>query len=138
MRGFLVEGISFIQDQCELSQLATVIKLDHTYSCISEKAQRPNGLEERYLKNAALLPNILPAASVSSVNVYPTPLCQQEETVSIHGCSLQGYRDVYRSVAEPMIKTRSGRHRPYSLTLGLKTKQRLWDTLNHPSLVATS
>ncbi|KAL0156935.1 hypothetical protein M9458_048181, partial [Cirrhinus mrigala] len=62
LRGFLVEGISSIQE-------ASVIRLDHTYSCMSSTAHRPNGLEERYLKNAADLPNIRPAASVSSVDV---------------------------------------------------------------------
>ncbi|KAL1271140.1 hypothetical protein QQF64_030156 [Cirrhinus molitorella] len=131
LRGFLVEGISSIQDPCELSQQAAVIRLDHSYSCISAKAQRPRGLEERYLKNAAVLPDICPAASVSSV----APLCQQDEPVSIHGCSVQGYMDIYHSVAEPMMKTHSSRRRPYSLELGLKIKQRLWETLNCPALV---
>ncbi|XDV15157.1 hypothetical protein PO909_015287 [Leuciscus waleckii] len=73
-RGFLVEGISSIQYPCELSQLTSVFRLDHTYSSIYVKAQGPSGLEERYMKNAAVLPNIRPAASVSSVD-----MCQQEE-----------------------------------------------------------
>lgn len=133
LRGFVVEGISSIRTPSDLSQLAAVIRLDHSYSCISAKARRPRGLEERYLKNAAVLPDIRPAASVSSV----TPLCQQEESVSIHGCSIQGYQDIYHSVAEPLMKTRRGRRRPYSLELGLKIKQRLWKTLNCPSLVET-
>ncbi|KAL0188783.1 hypothetical protein M9458_015882 [Cirrhinus mrigala] len=131
LRGFLVEGLSSIQDRCEVSQLAAVIRLDHSYSCISAKAPRPRGLEERYLKNAAVLPDICPAASVSSV----APLCRQEEPVSIHGCSVQGFLDIYHSVAEPMMKTRCGRRRPYSLELGLKIKQRLWETLDCPALV---
>jgi hypothetical protein len=134
LRGFLVEDVSSSPDPCELSQLAAVtsVRLDHTYSCISAKAQRPTGLEERYLKNAAVLPDIRPAVSVSSVDV-----CQQDEPVSIHGYSVQAYQDIYRSVVEPMMKTRSGRRRPYSLKLGLKIKQRLWETLNCPSLVET-
>ncbi|RXN26429.1 putative protein C22orf31-like protein [Labeo rohita] len=136
LRGFLVEGASSIPKACELSELAAVIRLDHTYSCISAKGHRPNGLEERYLKNAAVLPDIRPAASVSSVDVCLESLCQQEEPVSIHGCSVQGYQDIYRSV-EPMMKTRCGRQRPYSLELGLKIKQRLWETLNCPSLLET-
>ncbi|ROL51380.1 hypothetical protein DPX16_22476 [Anabarilius grahami] len=129
LKGFLVEGVSSIQD---LSQMAAVIRLDHTYSCPYVKDRRPNGLEECNLKNAAVLPEIHPAASVSSVDV-----CQKEEPVFIHGCSVQDYQGIYRSVVEPMRKTRSGRHRPYSLELGLKIKQRLWETLNCPSLVET-
>ncbi|KAK2908808.1 hypothetical protein Q8A67_004645 [Cirrhinus molitorella] len=128
LRGFLVEG----QHPCDLSQLAAVIRLDHTYSCISVKAQRPKGLEERYLKNAAVLPTIRPAASVDACQA---PVCQQEEPVFIHGYNVQGYQDIYRSVAEPMMKTHDGRHRPYSLKLGLKIKQRLWEKLSCPSLL---
>ncbi|KAL0168210.1 hypothetical protein M9458_036432, partial [Cirrhinus mrigala] len=132
LRGFFVEGASPIQDPCELSQLAAVIQLDHSYSCTSVKARRPKGLEERYLKNAAVLPDIRPAASVSSA---APPLCLPEEPISIHGSSMQAYQDVYRSVVEPMRKTHGGRQRPYSLELGLKIKQRLWQTLNCPSLL---
>ncbi|KAL1256699.1 hypothetical protein QQF64_012244 [Cirrhinus molitorella] len=131
LRGFFVEGISSIEDPCELSQLAAVIQLDHSYSCTSVKARRPKGLEKRYLENAAVLPDISPAASVSSA----APLCLPEEPISIHGCSVQAYQNIYHSVAEPMRKTRSGRQRPYSLELGLKIKQRLWETLNCPSLL---
>ncbi|XDV20117.1 hypothetical protein PO909_025494, partial [Leuciscus waleckii] len=134
LRGFSVEGVSSIQD---LSQLPAVVKLDHNYSCTSVEVQRPNGLEERYLQNAAVLPDIHPAASVSSVDVCQLDVCQQEEPVSIHGSSVQGYQDIYHSVVEPMRKTRSGRHLPHSLDLGLKIKQRLWETLNCPSLVET-
>lgn len=141
LRGLWVEGVSPSQGPCELSRLAAVSRLDHTYSCISAEAQRSNRQEEqvakRYLKNAAVLPDVRPAASVSSVDVCAAPLCQQEESVSIHGHSMQGYQDIYGSVAEPMIKTRCGRRRPYSLELGLKIKQCLWETLKRPSLLET-
>ncbi|KAL1274757.1 hypothetical protein QQF64_027571 [Cirrhinus molitorella] len=136
-RGFWVDGISSTQEPCELLRLAAVSRLDHTYSCISAKAQRPSRLAKRHLKNAAVLPNIRTAASVSSVDVCPSPLCQEEEPVSIHGYSVQDYQGIYSSVVEPMMKTRSGRHRPYSLELGLKIKQHLWETLNSPALVET-
>ncbi|KAL0203788.1 hypothetical protein M9458_001806 [Cirrhinus mrigala] len=135
LRGFLVEGVSSSQHRCDLSQLASVIRLDHNYSCISVRAQRPKGLEEGYLKNAAVLPTITSAALVSSVDVCQEPLCQQEEPASIHGYSVQGYQEIYRSVAEPMMKTCYGRHHPYSLNLGLKIKQRLWEKLSCPSLL---
>ncbi|KAK2876781.1 hypothetical protein Q8A67_020877 [Cirrhinus molitorella] len=124
LREYVVEGISSIRDPCELSQLAAVIRLDHSYSY---------GLEERYLKNTAILPEVRPAATVSSV----APLLQQEDSVSIHGCSIQGYQDIYHSVAEPVMKISCSRPRPYSLELGLEIKQRLWETLNRPSLVET-
>ncbi|KAL0174092.1 hypothetical protein M9458_030060 [Cirrhinus mrigala] len=133
LRGFIVEATSSIQGTCELSQLAALIRLEHNYSRTSDKAGRPKGLEKRYVKNAAVLPDIQPAVS----SVFQAPLCQQEEPISIHGHSVQAYQDVYRSVAEPMIKTRCGRRRPYSLELGLKIKQRLWEKLSCPSLLET-
>ncbi|RXN07944.1 putative protein C22orf31-like protein [Labeo rohita] len=135
LRGFIVEAASSVQGTCELSRLAALIRLEHNYSRPSDKAGRPKGLEKRYVKNAAVIPDIQPA--VSSVDVCQAPLCQQEEPISIHGHSVQAYQDVYRSVAEPMIQTRCGRRRPYSLELGLKIKQRLWEKLNCPSLLET-
>lgn len=36
--------------------------------------------------------------------VFLKSLCQQDESVSIHSCCVQGYQDIYRSV-EPMMKT---------------------------------
>ncbi|ROL48502.1 hypothetical protein DPX16_12118 [Anabarilius grahami] len=132
LRGFWVEGGSSTQESSELSHLAAVSRLDHTYSYISGKARRSSSVAKHYLKNVAVLPDVRPAASVSSVDV-----CPQEEPVSIHGCSVQGYQDIYRSVAGPMIQTRYGRHRPYSLELGLQIKHRLWEALKRPSLLET-
>ncbi len=77
-RGLLVEGVSSIQDPCEVLQLAAVIRLDHSYSSISVKAWRPKGLEERYLKNAAVLPDICPAVSVWCLCV-----CQKSPSPSL-------------------------------------------------------
>ncbi|KAK2881138.1 hypothetical protein Q8A67_018406 [Cirrhinus molitorella] len=132
LRGFIVEATSSIQGPCELSQLTALIRSEHNYSHTSAKAGRPKGLEKCYVENTAVLPNIQPA-----VDVGQAPLCQQEEPISIHGHSIQGYQEIYHSVAEPMIKTRCGRRRPYSLELGLKIKQRLWEKLSCPSLLET-
>ncbi|XDV34009.1 hypothetical protein PO909_004232 [Leuciscus waleckii] len=132
LRGLVEGGVSSSPEPCELPQLAAVpsVRSDHTYSCISAKARRPTGLEERYLKNAAVLPDIRPAVSVPSVAVR-----QGDEPISIHGYSVEAYQDIYRSVVEPMLKTPSGWQRPYSLELGLKIKQRR--ALNRPSLEET-
>ncbi|KAL1264274.1 hypothetical protein QQF64_004629 [Cirrhinus molitorella] len=132
LREFIVEAASSIQGPCEVSQLAALIRLEHNYSCTSAKAGRPKGLEKHYVKNTAVLPNVQPA-----VDVGQALLCQQEEPISIHGHSIQSYQEIYHSVAEPMIKTRCGRRRPYTLELGLKIKQRLWEKLSCPSLLET-
>jgi len=62
-------------------------------------------LKERYLKYAAVLPDIPPAASVSSVDVCLATLYHQEEPVSIQSCKMQGYQDIYRFVVDLMFKT---------------------------------
>ncbi|ROL55235.1 hypothetical protein DPX16_5745 [Anabarilius grahami] len=124
--------VSSSQERCELSWLAAVSRLDHTYSCISAKAQRPTRLErasDQALPEERSCPSRCPSSSLS--------LFGGRVSVSIHGYSMQGYQDIYCSVAEPMMKTRNGRHRPYSLELGLKIKQRLWETLKRPSLLET-
>lgn len=116
LKDFWLEGVPSVQDP------GAVVRLDHTYSCISGP-----GLKDHHLKNAAVLPPLRPASPESSVDVR-----QQEEPLSIHGYSVQAYQNIYRSVVEPMLK-----NRPYSLQLGLEIKQRLWEALRCPVMEET-
>ncbi|KAL6489158.1 hypothetical protein MHYP_G00028990 [Metynnis hypsauchen] len=52
----------------------------------------------------------------------------------IHGHTIEKYQTIYHSVVDSMVSTASGQPRPYSLELGLRVKQRLWETLRCPSL----
>ncbi|KAL7833931.1 hypothetical protein AOLI_G00288910 [Acnodon oligacanthus] len=60
----------------------------------------------------------------------------QESSVPllIHGHPTEEYQTIYHSVVDSMVCTASGRPRPYSLELGLRIKQRLWETLRCPTL----
>ncbi|KAL7874881.1 hypothetical protein SRHO_G00058510 [Serrasalmus rhombeus] len=52
----------------------------------------------------------------------------------IHGHTTEEYQTIYHSVVDSMVSTASGQPRPYSLELGLRVKQRLWETLRCPTL----
>ncbi|KAL7831379.1 hypothetical protein SRHO_G00308820 [Serrasalmus rhombeus] len=52
----------------------------------------------------------------------------------IHGHTVEEYQAIYHSVVDSMVSTASGRLRPYSLELGLRIKERLWETLRCPTL----
>ncbi|KAK7904306.1 hypothetical protein WMY93_016913 [Mugilogobius chulae] len=50
----------------------------------------------------------------------------------IHGYTVEEYQHRYHSVVDDMLVYSNGRPRPYSLALGRKIKQRLWEKLNRP------
>ncbi|KAL7824760.1 hypothetical protein AOLI_G00327220 [Acnodon oligacanthus] len=52
----------------------------------------------------------------------------------IHGHPTEEYQTIYYTLVDSMACTASGRTRPYSLELGLRIKQRLWETLRCPTL----
>ncbi|XP_066535187.1 uncharacterized protein [Hoplias malabaricus] len=52
-----------------------------------------------------------------------------DEPLLIHGHNVSDYQSVYRSVVEPMLKTKAGEQRCYSLDMGRKIKHKLWETL---------
>nr|XP_015215368.1 PREDICTED: uncharacterized protein C22orf31 homolog [Lepisosteus oculatus] len=60
--------------------------------------------------------------------------CRSDEPLLIHGLSVEEYRQVYHSVVEPMRMNSKGRPKPYSLELGRRIKQRLWEALHCPRL----
>nr|XP_055043010.1 uncharacterized protein LOC129430031 isoform X2 [Misgurnus anguillicaudatus] len=68
-----------------------------------------------------------PSTSTPSADTTP------EEPLSIHGHTVEDFQDIYHSTVDPMLRMSSARLRPYSLRLGLRIKQRLWETLNRPS-----
>ncbi|KAL7824762.1 hypothetical protein AOLI_G00327240 [Acnodon oligacanthus] len=52
----------------------------------------------------------------------------------IHGHPTEEYQTIYYTLVDSMACTASGRTRPYSLELGLRIKQHLWETLRCPTL----
>ena len=97
-------------------------------------------LEERYIKNAAVLPDFRQPTPAPIPTPHPRsnsgPL-PQEEPLKIHGYSVEEYKRIYHSEVDPMMTTRSGHPRPYSLQMGRVIKQRLWDKFSCPSFLET-
>ncbi|MGH0152783.1 UNVERIFIED_CONTAM: hypothetical protein FKN15_029025 [Acipenser sinensis] len=107
-----------------------------------EHLRQTEGLEERYIKNAAVIPDLrsreevlepgysLPLASTAAAR-FPSG---RDTPLQIHGMNVEEYRRVYNALVEPMLKTSSGSPRRYSLALGWQIKQRLYEALSCPSL----
>ncbi|KAL7831366.1 hypothetical protein SRHO_G00308690 [Serrasalmus rhombeus] len=47
----------------------------------------------------------------------------------INGHTIEEYQTIYHSVVDSMVSTASGQPHPYSLELGLRIKQHLWEKL---------
>ncbi|RXM99985.1 hypothetical protein EOD39_10452 [Acipenser ruthenus] len=107
-----------------------------------EHLRQTEGLEERYIKNAAVIPDLRSREEVLEPG-YSLPLAStaaarhssgRDVPLQIHGMNVEEYRRVYNAVVEPMLKTSSGSPRRYSLALGRRIKQRLYEALSCPSL----
>ncbi|XP_062407243.1 uncharacterized protein LOC134098250 [Sardina pilchardus] len=110
-----------------------------------EKAQKSSlwqmaePVEERYIQNAAILPDLRPLPSVAPSSVAPSSAQSSSlsEDLLIHGHSVQDYRAIYHSVVDPMLRTRSGNTRRYNLGMGRAIKQRLWERMSCPTFEET-
>ncbi|XP_053084682.1 uncharacterized protein C22orf31-like [Pangasianodon hypophthalmus] len=95
-------------------------------------------LEECYFVNAAVLPEFRPRPSSFAAAAPRTRSASEslmEQPLMIHGLSIPEYQRLYHSVEDPMLVTSTGQLRCYSMKLGLRIKQLLWETLNCPSLI---
>lgn len=99
-------------------------------------------LEERYIQNAAVLPDLrplppapapVPSHHSSSNSGQPS----QNKPLKIHGFSVEEYKRIYHSVVDPRMTTRTGHPKPYSLRRGRAIKQQLWKRLSCPSFQET-
>lgn len=93
-------------------------------------------LELRYIRNAAVLPECRPRPKPSTPPVA-TGSQVPDGPLTIHGYSVDQYKQLYHSVVDPLLLTPSGRPRPYSLALGRQIKQQLWQKLFCPSFTCT-
>ncbi|KAI3366934.1 hypothetical protein L3Q82_009581, partial [Scortum barcoo] len=73
---------------------------------------------------------VTPAPQASSSGLRSVGVPQSEAPLMIHGYSVEEYQKIYHSVVDEMLRYKNGRSRPYSLQLGRKIKQRLWEKLN--------
>ncbi|XP_056596455.1 uncharacterized protein LOC130414528 [Triplophysa dalaica] len=121
--------------------LAHAVHLDHNYISKSDSSHSTTheqlkdiNLENHFYKNAAVIPEFCPEFTKSHTEahlVHTSP----EEQLLIHGNSTEDHQRTYHAVVDSMLKKSSGEPHNYSLQLGLRVKQRLWKTLNCPTMI---
>ncbi|KAL2087871.1 hypothetical protein ACEWY4_016699 [Coilia grayii] len=99
-------------------------------------------LDERYVKNAAVLPDLRKPTPAPTPIPTPKPSFSngplpQEEPVKIHGYNVENFKRIYHSVVDPKLTTKSGNPRPYGLQMGRVIKQRMWEKFQCPSFLET-
>ncbi len=98
--------------------------------------QKP--LDDRHIKNAAILPNLklphsdgaLTAEERTSNNVSTS----QPGSLMIHGFTVPEYQQTYHSVVDPLLFSPCGKLTAYSLNLGRNIKEHLFKELAYPTL----
>ncbi|KAK1784077.1 hypothetical protein P4O66_004316 [Electrophorus voltai] len=128
LRDYLVGGVLASTSKgtenvgTEFSVQVLSSRLDHTYSCTSKSMKTPQ---------MRVGPEPVSERLVSDCN---SGQLSKDEPLMIHGHREQDYQKIYNSVVEPMLRSSSGRAKPYSLELGRRIKQRLWEALHCPTL----
>ncbi|KAM7385116.1 hypothetical protein PAMP_001213 [Pampus punctatissimus] len=96
---------------------------------------REPSAERPEIPESAIPPADLPAVSnvAPCSSRSPTAPLQDDGPLMIHNRSVEEYQQLYHEVVDDMLKYKNGRYRPYSLNLGRRIKQKLWERLNRPS-----
>lgn len=95
--------------------------------------QRP--IEDRYIKNAAILPDLhLPSSDNNISKEQSGSWSTMTEPLLIHGFTIPEYQNVYHCVVDPLLLSSSGTLTTYSLELGRTIKEHLFKELAYPTL----
>ncbi|CAK6962362.1 uncharacterized protein LOC121911531 isoform X2 [Scomber scombrus] len=89
---------------------------------------------------SAIPPTDLPVVSTvapCSPWLSNAPL-QDDGPLKIHNRSVEEYRQIYHEVVDAMLRYKNGRLRPYTLELGRRIKQTLWERLNCPTFTTST
>ncbi|XP_066539292.1 uncharacterized protein [Hoplias malabaricus] len=110
---------------------------------------KPRKLAQRYVDNMAVVDDMIYPFSYAEI-MYKgmtmesvTPRSMEglygqssmdnvpgaDQPLLIHGHSVSDYQSIYCSVVEPQLKSETGEQQRYSLHMGRKIKQQLWDRL---------
>lgn len=90
--------------------------------------------DDRFIRNAAVLPELrLPCdtGDLAATQEDPGP---QPGPLLIHGFTVAEYQQTYHSVMDPLLSGPCRRLRAYSLELGRRIKERLFNELAYPTL----
>ncbi|XP_045897966.1 uncharacterized protein C22orf31-like [Micropterus dolomieu] len=81
-------------------------------------------------------PADLPVVSNVAPSLEPSAAPPQHDgsPLRIHNRSVEEYQRIYHEVVDDMLRFKNGRTRPYSLELGRRIKQKLWERLDRPMI----
>lgn len=105
--------------------------LDIAFEQNGAESQRPP--QERYIRNAAVLPEFRPAHTGDKKPPNSASKCQAG-TLMIHGFTVPEYQHIYHTVVDPLLFNPCGKPRTYSLELGRRVKEHLFAELAYPTL----
>lgn len=89
-------------------------------------------LDDRYIKNAAVVPDLLELPE--GTKVAPAEEETSTDDVLIHGFTVRDYQQTYHSVVDPLLFRPCGKLAAYSLELGHTIKEHLFRELAYPML----
>nr|XP_029138748.1 uncharacterized protein LOC114922143 [Labrus bergylta] len=100
-------------------------------------AARPSTSSAEHLvprPRSPIPPADLPLVSDEAPGPRPsTAPLQPDGDLNIYNRPVEEFQLIYHAVVDDMLKFKSGRPRPYSLELGRRLKQKLWERLDRPS-----
>ncbi|XP_039986083.1 uncharacterized protein C22orf31-like [Xiphias gladius] len=107
--------------------------------CEQSEAEPQKPLDDRYIRNAAVLPDLtLPqgdrALSTEERTSSSVPT-SQPGPLMIHGFTVTEYQKTYHSVVDPLLFSPCGKLPAYSLQLGRNIKEHLFKELAYPTLL---
>lgn len=111
------DGLDFVREQSE--------------------AEPERSLDDRYIKNAAALPDLKKPHSdtaLSTEDKNTSSLSTAQPGPLIHGFTVPEYQQTYHSVVDPLLFSPSGQMTAYSLQLGCIIKEHLFAELAYPTL----
>lgn len=113
-------------------------RCDLDIMCEQCKADPQKPLEDRYIRNAAVLPHLKrPYSDVAFTTEERTSssvsTCKPGP-VMIHGFTVPEYQQTYHSVVDPLLCSPCGKLTAYSLELGRHIKEYLFQELSYPML----
>ncbi|XP_008307360.1 uncharacterized protein C22orf31 [Cynoglossus semilaevis] len=94
-------------------------------------------LDNRYIKNAAVLPGLKDEALSSEERTSSSVVTSQPEILLIHGFTVPEYQHIYHSVVDPLLLDPHGEPAVYSLELGRHIKEQLFSELAYPTFQMT-
>lgn len=106
-------------------------------NCEQSDAEAHRPLQDRYIWNAAILPDLdsdggrPPRRRISTCCVSTA---QPPQPLMIHGFTTPEYQQMYHAVVDPLLSSAKGRPIAYSLELGRLIKEHLFEELAYPTL----